>query len=214
MKLKSLCLAVAVATSAILTTQAQAACFYAPPQANSTVTANDNGSYHYSILATGGSGSCSGQNQAITGYMSDFYLPYFDDMGISGLSVQQTSGPEGLNWNYAIQQSNNIFGLGGGALYFYAASAPDTLSYDTIQIDFDAAFGEVKGPFSEVITNLTTGNVHDFLGDPGIPGSPKTIAALDAANGQDPSSNVPEPATLSLFALGATALIARRRKKS
>jgi len=214
MKSKSLYLAAAIATVTIITNQAQAACGYAPPQAMSNVTENSDGTYHYSIMASGGFGYCGGNPaQSPTGYMSNFYLPYFDDMGISGLSVSQTYGPTDLKWTYEIQPTNNIFGLGGGALSFYATSIPDTLSYDTIQIDFNAAFGEVKGPFFEVITNLSTGDVHNFLGDPGIPGSPKTIAALEAANGQ-PSGNVPEPATLSLFALGATALISRRRKKA
>lgn len=213
MKLKSLYLAAAIATVTILPLQASAVCFNLTPQAMSNVTANANGTFHYDINAWGGTHACgtiSGPDKP--GYMGNFYLPYFDDMGITGLTVSQNYGPTGLGWAVSIEATNDLFHLGGGVLHFYATSIPQTLDYNSINIDFDAGFGQVKAPFAMTLTDISTGASRDYLGDPGIPGSPKTIAALDAPQGQD--GTVPEPATLSLFALGTAALLARRRKKA
>ena len=212
MKIKSLFAATALASAALFTTQVSAACFTAAPQSFSTVTANNNGSYHYSVTAMGGFVGCGGTPMGPDrpGYMSDFYLPYFDDMGIAGLSVNPTGGPANSNWLFAIEKNNDLFNLSGGVMHFYNANTPTSLAYNSILINFDAGFGEVKAPFAATVADLNSGNTRNFFGDPGMPGSPKLI---DALNGPA-QGNVPEPASLSLFALGAVALYARRRKQA
>lgn len=210
MKLKSLFSATAIASAALFSTHVSAACFIAPPQSFSTVTANNNGTYHYSTTAMGGFVSCGGTPTGPDrpGYMSDFYLPYFDDMGIAGLSVAATGGPANSNWLFDIEGSNDLFNFGGGVMHFYNANTPTTLAYNSILINFDAGFGEVKAPFAATVADLNNGNTRNFFGDPGMPGSPKLIDALDGPA----QGNVPEPASISLFALGAMALFALRRK--
>lgn len=75
--------------------------------------------------------------------MNDFYLPYFDDMGIAGLTVTSNTGPANSNWLFDIEGNNDLFNLGGGVMHFYNANDPTTLSYNSILINFDAGFGEV-----------------------------------------------------------------------
>lgn len=212
MKIKSLFAATAIASAALFSAQASAACLIAAPQSFSNVTANNNGTYHYSMTAMGGFTSCGGTPTGLDrpGYMSDFYLPYFDDMGIAGLSVAATGGPANSNWLFGIEGDNDLFDLGGGVVHFYNANAPTTLTYNSILINFDAGFGEVKAPFAATVADLSNGNTRNFFGDPGMPGSPKLIDALDGPAQGD----VPEPASLSLFGLGVIALAARRRKSA
>ena len=174
------------------------------PASSSVVSSNTDGSFAYQINAHGGYSGCNAVPVS-AGFMSDFYLPYFDDMGIKDIKV---ADPFGIStWNYAIEASHDVFDLGGGSLHFYTAYRPKETSYNVINIDFNAAYGEVKGPFYETLQDPTTGISHGYLGDPGLPGSPKLIAALDAAGG-----DVPEPATIPLLALGALSLFALRRK--
>lgn len=212
MKLSQIALASALVSAALFSTQASAACFQAPPQSFSTVTANPGGNYHYSMTAMGGLVSCgrapTGDDRP--GYMSDFYLPYFTDMGITGLSVASTSGPANSNWLFALDTQNDLFNLGGGVIHFYNSNTPDTLTYNSILINFDAGYGEVKAPFAATIADLGNGNTRNFFGDPGMPGSPMLIDALDGPT----QGTVPEPASLALFALGAVALYSLRRKQS
>lgn len=139
----------------------------------STVTEQSPGIWLYDFSVLNG---CNTRNQP---FLSDFYIPYFADAGIANITMPTTSLTSPVSWNYSIEPTNDIFGLGTGVIDFHAATPVGYAFYS--DFTYTANYDGVKGPFA---MDLTTGRL---FGDPMIPGSPDTIAALNA-------SPVPEPA--------------------
>jgi hypothetical protein len=156
------------------------------PNATSVISPDGQGSFDYAVSASGGmSGYYSSFN------MTDFYLPYFSDMGITSIN-------SGSSWGYAIEEKNNLFGLGGGVLHFFDY-APDPTSHDYgVRFYFQSAYSGVEGPFAQRLVNPSTLESISYFGDPLVPASPMMMAALASA--------VPEPGSPVLL-LGGLALL-------
>jgi len=165
---------------------ASAACAVATPDVFTSVSANaGDGTWHYSVLAQGQFSTCDSVTPLAT---ADFYLPYFSDMGIANVATNP-------GWSFSIEASNDLFGLGGGVMRFSTAARPATVSFSNFSTNasFDADFTGIKGPYLTVLYNPATGTLQSLVGDPLIPASPLTVAALQA---------VPEPGTGSLLLAG------------
>jgi hypothetical protein len=130
--LSKILLTTVLSSIALFTNSAHAmvACFPTTgPTADTSVSKNSDGSYHYVIQATGGhmgSGFCgatvttSGSDKP--GYMSDFYLPYFSDMGISNLaagnSLKVPTGDTPFGDLFGYSPSSYIFQIGLSGIFF------------------------------------------------------------------------------------------------
>lgn len=166
---------------------------------NATVTDNVTsagpGSWHYEYSVTAGcSGSC---NDTIFGVpavdrlkISDFYVPYFSDGGISMLSSP-------ASWNASIENAD-LFGLGNGAevLHWSTMSNPVAVDATLSGFGYYATYFGAKAPFQTVTVNGLTA-----MGDPLIPASPQAIAA-----GLVPAAAVPEPQSFALILFGLLGL--------
>jgi hypothetical protein len=138
----------------------------------STVTPDGAGVWLYDFSVLNG---CNTHNQPL---LSDFYIPYFSDAGIANITTPTPTNMLPVAWTYTIDPTDDIFGLGAGVIDFHAATP---IGYDSYSdFTYTANYDGVKGPFA---MDLTTGRL---FGDPMIPGSPDTIAALNGAA-------VPEP---------------------
>ncbi|MFT5535335.1 MAG: hypothetical protein ACI8WM_003296 [Burkholderiaceae bacterium] len=156
------------------------------PDATTVASVNETGSFDYTVYVSGGiSDYYSSFN------MTDFYLPYFSDLGIAHIEA-------GDGWDIAIEEKNNLFGLGGGVLHFFD-KAPDATVHDYgLTFSFQSAYGGVKGPFAQRLVNPFTAESIQYFGDPLVPASPMMMAAL--------ASSVPEPSSPALL-LGGLALL-------
>ncbi len=168
---------------------AQAGHFVRSTSAESTVTANPDGTFNYQVFVQGDEFNGVTDNRGLL----EFDIPYFADMDVTNVQV---SG----DWNWSIEATNDVFGIGGGVLRF---TEPDD-DYDGV-FSFDAGFAGTKGPFYALLLDQQTDTTVQFWGDPLIPASPDTLRALAA---------VPEPTSLAtvfagLALLGGAAL--RRR---
>ena len=137
---------------------------------------------------------CVGFSNQPQPLLEAFFLPYFSDAGITDIVV-----PSG--WSYSIDTGDDLFGLANAGVIEFDPPAP--FGYDGFSgFSYISQYGGVDGPFA---IERDTGTL---FGDPQIPGSPETIAALAAAT--------PEPSTTALLALGlcAIALAAKRRRTS
>jgi hypothetical protein len=156
---------------------------------SSTVTPQGAGVWLYDFSVLNG---CNTVNQP---FLSDFYIPYFADAGIANITMPTPTLDTPVSWTYSIDPTTDLFGLGTGVIDFHAATPVGYNQYEGFT--YTANYAGVKGPFA---MDLTTGRL---FGDPMIPGSPDTLAALNGAA-------VPEPKWSGIavlapaFALGCT----------
>ena len=203
--------------SMALASQAHAFCVKpSAPSAVSTVTAKTDNTFDYLVTASGGStgwgcAASSLPTQDTPGFMSDFYLPYFSDMGIKDVTVNGYGGFASIAWTYDLEAGNDLFGIGGGVMHFATLDRPAMLDMfgNSVEVGFNALYAGTKGPFQQALFDPATGVSRAYSGDPLIPGSPMTIKALNPA-----AATVPEPASLALLALAALGLCAARRKRA
>jgi hypothetical protein len=159
----------------------------------STVTPDGAGVWLYDFSVLNG---CNTHNQP---FLSDFYIPYFADAGIANITMPTPTLDAPVSWTYFIDPTTDLFGLGAGVIDFHAATPIGYGFYS--DFTYTANYDGVKGPFA---MDLTTGRL---FGDPMIPGSPDTIAALNGAA-------VPEPKWSGIAVLVlAFALSCTRRRK-
>ena len=142
--------------------------------------------------------------------LTDFYIPYFTDAAIANISVPapDNSAQPPITWAYSIDASDDLFGLGSGVgvIDFKVTSLTDVSPlealpgvgyYGSSDFSFTSSYAPVKGPYA-MLQTAYDGGLYDssttLFGDPSIPGSPDTIAAL--------SGSAPEPGTMALLALG------------
>ncbi|MHB8744433.1 MAG: hypothetical protein ACYC9L_15105 [Sulfuricaulis sp.] len=156
--------------------------------------------------------------------LTNFYIPYFADAGIASITVplpDTTSTTSTISWTAAIEPNNNIFNLAGaGVIDFQVTASPELQVgpnlyaagvgyYGASGFSFTANYGDVKGPYAILQTPYNGGTYTGttmLFGDPPIPGSPNTIAALALAN-------VPIPGAAALLASGLFLMtIALRRR--
>jgi hypothetical protein len=166
----------------------------------------------------------NGCNTVQQPFLTDFYVPYFADAGIANIMLpppDTTSTTSTITWTDTIEANNNLFGLAGaGVIDFQVTATPEiqvTQSqnapgvgyYFASGFSFTSTFAPVEGPWA-ILQSLPPNYVTTttLFGDPSIPGSPDTIAALGA-------SAVPEPGTTTLVLIGLclTTLVLRRRCK-
>jgi hypothetical protein len=170
------------ALAAVLTAgQAYASCI-ANPDVTGTVTASGL-TYDYAYTVTNG---CVGDHE-VTG----FYLPYFTDADISDIVV-----PTG--WSYSIDTSDNLFGLANAGVIDFSTGTPLVGYSFASGFGYTSNYAGVEGPDA---ISLTTNGVNSTLfGDPLIPGSPDTLAALG-------NTTVPEPSTVAFLAIALCAMV-------
>lgn len=195
-------LTMAAVAAALTTTALPAAaiCATAMPMVHTSVTANLDNTWHYEAQAQGEMQGCS---QLPILAVTDFYLPYFSDMGIT--HVMTAAG-----WNFNIEASNDVFNLGGGVMHFSTANRPTTSDIFSLATtaSFDAAFDGTKGPYKVSMYNPLNGSSTSLLGDPLIPASPLTLAGLARGAGA-----VPEPGSALLLLAGVMGLAATTRRR-
>jgi hypothetical protein len=181
--------------------------------ANSSVSdysITQNGSiwtYDFSVL----NGCAPGHQQLLT----DFYIPYFADADIANISVPalDNSTLPPTTWTYSIDPTDDLFELGpdAGVIDFEVTSltqVSQTLSllgvgyYGSENFSFTSSYAPVEGLYA-ILQTAYDGGLYNtttlLFGDPSIPGSPDTIAALVAAT-------APEPGTWSLLVIGFCAM--------
>lgn len=170
---------------------------YTTPGSNSHVSQITNtadpyfGKYVFGIGVWGVGNDCDvNPAEAVT----DFYIPYFTDMGIQFplFGRMQSNLFFGTFTAYDVE-SDTHFNLGGSELHFVFDPTKIGSVYQYIQ--FIADFGGTKAPYRSDFLD-PSGIISNILGDPLIPASPQAIAALNAA------TSVPEPTTLVLVILG------------
>ncbi len=158
--------------------------------------------------------SFSVQNGCVTNnqpFLTDFYVPYFADAGIADIVLpppNTTTTTSTITWTDTIEPGNDLFDLeGAGVIDFQVTATPELEAgpsvyspgvgyYGASGFSFTSTFAPVEGPYAilqYLPPDYTT--TRTLFGDPPIPGSPDTIAALNAAA-------VPEPCTGALLAAG------------
>jgi hypothetical protein len=172
--------------------------------------------YDFSVL-----NGCAPDHQQL---LTDFYIPYFADAGIENITVPSPdtmTTTSTISWTAAIQPNNDLFDLvGAGVIDFQVTVSPELEVgpdqfapgvgyYGASGFSSTSDFAPVEGPYA-ILQSLPPDYVTTttLFGDPSIPGSPDTIAALDAAA-------APEPGTTGLLAVGLCVTMAnlnRRRR--
>jgi len=180
-----------------------------------TQTGPSTWTYDFSVL-----NGCAPNHQQ---FLTDFYIPYFSDAGISNIvlpSADTMSTTSTITWMDTIEPGNDLFNLAGaGVIDFQVTASPELEAgpnqfapgvgyYGATGFSFTSDFAPVEGPYAilqylppDYVTTTT------LFGDPSIPGSPDTIAALSA-------SATPEPGTSALLLVGlcmTMAYLNRRR---
>ncbi|MEB0135754.1 PEP-CTERM sorting domain-containing protein [Actimicrobium sp. CCC2.4] len=174
------------ALALMASTSVSALAFGDKPEAMTFVSPDPAGTFGYAVFASAGSlAYARGYN------MTDFYLPYFSDMGITAIDA-------GSVWDFRIEEKNDLFGLGGGVLHFFD-KAPDATLHDYgVTFFFQSAYGGVNGAFAQGLANPLTTDRMSAVGASLVPGSPMLLAATASA--------VPEPGSTALM-LGGLALL-------
>ena len=204
----------AALSATLLAGQASATCA-ADTDVSSTANMTAPGVWTYIFSVRNGCAS----NQP---FLTDFYIPYFSDEGISAIVLpapDTTTTTSTITWTDTIDASDNLFDLAGaGVIDFQVTATPELEGssgedapgvgyYFATGFSFTAPFAPVDGPYAILQALPPTYTTTTLLfGDPSIPGSPDTIAALAAAA-------APEPGTIALLmtGLGFIALAARKR---
>jgi hypothetical protein len=158
-------------------------------------------------------------------FLTDFYIPYFVDAGIANILVpapDTTSTTSTITWTATIDPTDNLFDLAGaGVIDFEVTASPELQAsatedapgvgyYGASGFSYTSTFAPVDGPYAilqylppDYVTTTT------LFGDPSIPGSPDTIAALNDAA-------APEPGTAGFLLVGLAVTMAslKRRRKA
>jgi hypothetical protein len=206
----------AAVSAALLIGQARALCVAGSSvSGTSNLTAPGVWTYNFSVQ-----NGCVPSHQP---FLTDFYIPYFSDAGIADIQLpppDTTSTTSTIAWTETIDPSDDLFDLAGaGVIDFQVTATPELEAspgqdapgvgyYFATGFSFTAPFAPVEGPYAilealpPTYTTTTT-----LFGDPGIPGSPDTIAALASAA-------APEPGTTALLTtgLGLIALAVKKRR--
>ncbi|HLI83107.1 MAG TPA: hypothetical protein VKV17_04270 [Bryobacteraceae bacterium] len=162
---------------------------------------------------------CDFENQP---FMNDFYIPYFNDAGITDITVpppDTTSTTSTITWSDTILANDNLFDLpGAGVIDFHVTATPELQGssgqnapgvgyYGASGFTFTANFAPVEGPgavLQYLPPDYSTTTI--VFADPPIPASPETIAALG-------STATPEPAFAGLTAVGLSGILILARKR-
>jgi len=169
--------------------------------------------YDYSVQ-----NGCAPNHQQL---LTDFYIPYFSDAAIANITVPalDNSAQPPITWTYSIDAGDDLFGLGPGVgvIDFQVTSLtevsptqalPGVGYYGSNGFSFTSSYAPVKGPYALLQTAYDGGLYNSsttLFGDPSIPGSPDTIAAL--------SGSAPEPGTMALFSLGLCVIAPALRRR-
>lgn len=170
--------------------------------------------YGFSVL-----NGCAFNNQP---FMTDFYVPYFEDANIADLVVpgpDMSTGSD-VTWTATILPTDDLFDLDGAGVIDFEVTvtpeieagpdvyAPGVGYYFASGFGFTSTFAPIDGPYAilEYLPPDYTSTETLFGDPPVIPGSPDAIAALSAAA-------APEPGTTALVVAGlcVTLAIFRRR---
>jgi len=156
-------------------------------------------------------------NETVHAGQSQNFGPNGDEFTITNFGVEGPILGIGLQGNVTALSKNFVaVKAGGGApplLDFFHAGAviDDKLTYNTAGQDF------FFKPANNVVYGLKSVDVADPFGFVQLDILPNTDLHLDLFAFQDtpgqPAVVVPEPGTLSLFAVGGVALLAARRRK-
>lgn len=175
---------------------------------SATQTGPTTWTYDYLVL-----NGCNFSGQQL---LTDFYIPYFPDAGIANITVPAPDSDfdPAVTWTYTIEPGNNLFNLAGaGAIDFQVTSQTEVQQgtfvtgvgyYGSSDFSYTSSFAPVEGPYAITQTQYD-GGLYDTaattFGDPSIPASPDTLAALNA-------TATPEPGFLWLVAIGCSMMIA------
>jgi hypothetical protein len=173
-----------VFAAALTVTHAYALCVVGDSVTSTVTPSGSTFVFDFSVL-----NGCNTVNQP---FLNDFFVPYFSDAGISNIIV-----PDG--WIDTIDTEDDLFGLAGAGVIDFEATTPLGYSF-TSGFSYTADFDGVEGPFAMSLTTNGVGST--VFGDPLIPASPDTLAALSEAS-------APEPSTSALLAFGLFSMVPR-----
>ena len=204
MKLYGQILFAAALTAILATAPAYALCVASTSvSGTATPTGASMWTYDFSVL-----NGCALSAQP---FLTDFYIPYFADAGIADILLpapDTTSTTSTIAWTATIDPTDNLFDLAGAGVIDFQVTATPELEVSSTQsapgvgyygasgFSFTSTFAPVAGPYAVLqylAPDYTTTRV--LFGDPPIPGSPDTIAALSPAA-------APEPSTVTLLIAG------------
>jgi hypothetical protein len=207
----------AALSAALLTGQAWATCA-TNSFVSSTVDQTGPSQWTYNFSVQNG---CANNHQQT---LTDFYIPYFSDAGIADILLPPpdiTSTTSTITWTDVIDPNSDLFNLAGAGVIDFQVTATPELEvapdqdapgvgyYFATGFSFTSPFAPVEGPYAILqVLPPTYTTTTTLFGDPGIPGSPDTIAALTAAA-------VPEPGTTALLmtGLGLIALALKKQRR-
>ena len=209
-------LALGVALTAILATGTALASCSAATDVLGMAVPTDSGTWTYSLSVANG---CAFNNQP---FLTDFYIPYFVDDDITNIMLpppDTTTTTSTITWTDTIEPDNDLFGLAdAGVIDFEVTATPELEASATVDapgvgyyfasgFSFTSTFAPVDGPYA-ILQYLPPDydTTTTLFGDPSIPGSPDTIAALNTAA-------APEPAAAGLLVAGLCVMIVNLKRR-